>query len=215
MALRLESDSIRAGEAIPQEYAFGVPDGEGRAAPEGGNRSPHLRWSGAPEGTRSFAVACVDFDVPADMDAMNRDDRTIPPDAERSAFVHWVAVDIPADRTEIPEGAASDGITPGGKPTGETRYGGVTGANGYTQFMADDPDMAGTYGNYDGPFPPWNDELVHRYRFRLYALDTDSLGLSGEFTFEDAQEAMEGHVLDETELVGTYALNEDAVAPRP
>ena len=80
--------------------------------------------------------------------------------------------------------------------------------------MADDPDRSGTYGNYDGPFPPWNDELVHRYRFRVYALDVESLGLSGDFTFEDVEDAMEGHVLEDAEHVGTYAINESAVARR-
>ena len=214
MAFRLESDSFGDREPIPADYAFGVPDGEGHAASEGGNRSPHLRWTGAPDGTKSFTVACVDHDVPADVEAMNRSDRTIPQDAERQPFCHWIAVDIPADRDEISEAAASDGIVPGGKPTGETSYGGITGANGFTQFMADDPDMGGTYGNYDGPFPPWNDELVHRYRFRVYALDTDDLGLSGDFVFEDAEQAMEGHVLEQAELVGLYSLNPSAVAGR-
>src|SRR5688572_33356208 len=65
MALSLESSSIREGERIGDAYAFGVltPDGP---APAGGNRSPHLRWSGAPQGTQSYAVLVVDPDVPVD-----------------------------------------------------------------------------------------------------------------------------------------------------
>ena len=43
MALTVESESITHGERVPDEHAFGVPDGSGKAAAEGGNRSPHLR----------------------------------------------------------------------------------------------------------------------------------------------------------------------------
>ena len=67
--------------------------------------------------------------------------------------------------------------------------------------------MAGSYGGYDGPAPPWNDELVHEYCFTVYALDVATLGLSGEFTAADALAAMEGHILDQASWVGTYTLN--------
>jgi Raf kinase inhibitor-like YbhB/YbcL family protein len=185
-----------------------VPDGSGKAAAEGGNRSPHLRWSGAPEGTQSFAVLVYDPDVPADASDVNQEGKTLPEDMERTDFAHWILVDIPADVTELPEGAGSDGITPKGKPVGETEHG-VTGANTYTDFLAGDPDMGGTYGNYDGPFPPWNDERLHHYHFSVYALDVPSLGLSGDFKLDDARKAMEGHILDEGELVATYTLHAD------
>ena len=170
MALQVESDSIKHGERVPHDHAFGVPDGEGKAAPEGGNRSPHLRWSGAPEGTQSFAVIVFDPDVPADFSDANQEGKTLPEDQERADFTHWLLVDIPPDVTELPEGAGSDGIVPGGKPTGETEHG-VTGANSYTEAIAGDPEMGGTYGGYDGPFPPWNDERaaplpLHRLRAR-------------------------------------------------
>lgn len=208
MALTVESDSITAGERVPAEYSFGVPDGEGKAAAEGGNRSPHLRWSGAPEGTQSFAVLVHDPDVPADASDVNQEGKTLPEDMERADFAHWVLVDIPADRTELPEGAGSDGIVVGGKPTGPTEYG-VTGLNHYTYFLEGDPEMGGKYGDYDGPFPPWNDERLHHYHFAVYALDVPSLGLEGEFNLDDAREAMQDHVLDEGELVATYTLYAD------
>ena len=208
MAITVESDSLAEGERVPDAHAFGVPDGEGKAAAEGGNRSPHLRWSGHPDGAQSFAVIVYDPDVPADAADVNSEETTLPVDQERADFPHWLLVDIPADVTELPEGAGSTEIVVGGKPTGATEHG-VTGVNGYTDFLAEDPDMQGTYGGYDGPFPPWNDERLHHYHFTVCALDVPSLGLEGDFTLDDVRSAMEGHVLDEGRLVATYTLKED------
>lgn len=205
MAIEVESNSLRAGERVPDEHAFGIPDGEGKAAADGGNQSPHLRWSGAPDGTRSFTLLVVDPDVPADASDVNQEGKTLAEDAERADFAHWLLVDIPASATELPEGAGSTEIVVGGKPTGPTEHG-VTGVNSYTDFLADDPEMSGTYGGYDGPFPPWNDERLHHYHFTVYALDVESLGLEGDFTLDQARQAMEGHVLDQGELVATYTL---------
>ncbi len=53
------------------------------------------------------------------------------------------------------------------------------GINDYTGWFAGDKDMAGNYFGYDGPCPPWNDELPHRYVFTLYALDVPRLGVGG------------------------------------
>jgi Raf kinase inhibitor-like YbhB/YbcL family protein len=200
MALTVESESIREGERVPDAYAFGVPDGSGKAAPEGGNRSPHLRWSGAPEGAQSFALIVYDPDVPADFSDANQEGKTIAEGAPRQDFSHWLLVDIAADVTELPEGAGSEGIVDGGKPVGQTDHG-VTGANSYGGAMG------GTWGGYDGPWPPFNDERLHHYHFQVYALDVPSLGLEGDFQLEDVRRAMEGHVLDQGELVATYTLN--------
>jgi Raf kinase inhibitor-like YbhB/YbcL family protein len=209
MAITVDSESLADGERVPKDHAFGVPDDAGKASAGGGNRSPHLRWSGHPEETRSFVLACVDPDVPSDASDVNQEGRTVPEDLPRVDFVHWLVVDIPPDVTEVPEGAGSDGIVAGGKPTGETSFGGITGANSYTDLFAGDPEMGGTYGNYDGPFPPWNDERLHHYHFRVYALDLPGLGLEGDFTLGDVMGAIEGHVLGHGELVATYTLNVD------
>jgi Raf kinase inhibitor-like YbhB/YbcL family protein len=207
MALNVESDSITHGERVPDAHSFGVPDGSGGAAPQGGNRSPHLRWSGHPDGTESFAVIVYDPDVPADPAGGNEEGPTRPEDSERADFAHWLQVDNPADVTELPEGAGSQEIVIGGKDPGPTDHG-VGGVNSYTDFLAGDPDMGGTYGHYDGPFPPFNDERLHHYHFVVYALDVPSLGLEGEFKLDDVRGAMEGHVLDQGEIVGTYTLYE-------
>jgi Raf kinase inhibitor-like YbhB/YbcL family protein len=209
MALEVESESITNGERVPDEHAFGVSDGEGGAAPKGGNRSPHLRWSGAPEGTQSFAIVVVDPDVPADAADANQADKTIPVDAERVDFAHWLVVDIPPNVTEVEEGAGSQEVVIGGKEPGETSFGGVAGVNTFTDFLEGDPDMGGTYGHYDGPFPPFNDERLHHYHFTVYALDLPSVGLEGQFKLDDVRAAIEGHVLDQGEVVGDYSLHED------
>jgi phosphatidylethanolamine-binding protein (PEBP) family uncharacterized protein len=67
--------------------------------------------------------------------------------------------------------------------------------------------MAGSYFGYDGPGPPWNDELPHRYVFTLYALDVARLDVGGIFAGPDVRKAMAGHVLGEASVTGRYTLN--------
>ena len=59
-------------------------------------------------------------------------------------------------------------------------------------WFASDENMAGNYGGYDGPCPPWNDERVHHYITTVYALDLDALGVGENFTLDEAKKAMEG-----------------------
>ena len=59
----------------------------------------------------------------------------------------------------------------------------------------------------NGRCPPWNDERLHHYHFRVYALDVDSLAVSGDFDGRAVEAAMAGHILDWAELTGTYTLN--------
>jgi Raf kinase inhibitor-like YbhB/YbcL family protein len=172
----------------------------------GPNRNPRITWTDPPEGTRSFVLLCVDADAPTIPDDVNQEGRTVAAVLPRADFGHWVLVDIPGNVREIPEGADSDGVTARGKPVGPTPLG-VRGQNDYTGWFANDADMAGTYGGYDGPCPPWNDERVHRYEFTIMALDVETLGLSGPFNMGDARAATAGHVLAEDSVVGTYTLN--------
>ena len=208
--MRVTVSAFPNGGPIPPELAMGIPADEGHAT-FGKNRSPQIRWDDAPSGTKSFAVICVDLDAPSARDDANQEDRTVPFDLPRADFYHWVLVDISADVSQLAEGADSDGVTPHGKAFGKADHG-VRGINDYTGWFDGEVSMEGEYGGYDGPFPPWNDERVHRYRFTVYALDVDSLDASGPFTGGDAVAAMQGHVLDQAEYHGTYTLNPAARA---
>jgi Raf kinase inhibitor-like YbhB/YbcL family protein len=96
---------------------------------------------------------------------------------------------------------------PRGKPGPQAPFGARQGINDYTQWFAGDNDMRGDYYGYDGPCPPWNDELPHRYIFTLYALDVDRLPLPARFTGADLRAALAGHVRAEARLTGLYSLN--------
>ncbi len=212
MAMTIEVTGVRDGEPIPAEYAFCVPAAEGHIA-MGANRNPRVGWQGAPEGTRSFVLLCIDADAPTDPTNVNREGVTVPASLPRAEFSHWVLVDIPGTATSIAEAADSDGVTARGKPVGPTRHG-VRGRNDYTSWFHSDAAMAGLYGGYDGPCPPWNDELVHHYTFSVFALEIASLGLSGDFGVAEVRAAMAGHVLAEASVTGTYTLN-PALGARP
>jgi Raf kinase inhibitor-like YbhB/YbcL family protein len=113
--MSLESDDIEHGEELPNQHRADIMGMTGE------NDSPHLRWSGAPEGTQSYAVTCYDPDAPTG-----------------SGFWHWVVFDIPADVTELPRGAGrSDqtGLPPGAQharnDTGEPCYVGAAPPEGH------------------------------------------------------------------------------------
>jgi len=195
------------GEHMPEEFAFGkmAPADEGHIALSR-NRNPGVRWSAGPPATRSYAIICHDPDVPSKPDNVNKEGVTVPADLPRVDFFHWVLVDIPADRLEILAGEDSNRVTAGGKPPGKTEFG-VRGVNNFTDWFASDPDMKGDYAGYDGPCPPWNDEIIHHYVFTVYALDVPSLGFAGNFGGPEALNAMEGHVLAKGDWVGLYTTN--------
>lgn len=208
--MKLWSDSFKDGAAIPGEFAFGVIDATTHIALSS-NRNPHLAWSEAPVGTRSFALICHDMDAPSRGDDVNQAGKRVPAELPRVDFFHWVLVDLPAETTSIAAGQHSDKVTPHGKPGPEIGAGapGRHGLNDYTGWFAGDPTMAGDYFGYDGPCPPWNDAIIHRYRFTLYALDVEHLAVDGKFTGPLVREVMQGHILSEASLACTYTLNPD------
>lgn len=204
--MKLTSQSIADGARIDGEFAFCVAAAEGHVqlAP---NRNPHLEWSEVPEGTRSFALICHDPDVPSSGEDVNQEGRSVPASLPRVDFFHWVLVDIPADTREIAAASFSSAITPKGKPGPTAGFGTRQGVNNYTEWFAGDEAMCGDYYGYDGPCPPWNDELLHHYVFTLYALDVERCAVEGRFGGPEVRAAIAGHVLAEARMTGTYTLN--------
>jgi len=89
MAFAVSSKSFKDGDYLGKDQILSADFGFGCA---GGNQSPHLAWSGAPSGTKSFAVTCYDPDAPTG-----------------SGFWHWLVVNIPANVNELAAGAGSAG----------------------------------------------------------------------------------------------------------
>jgi len=202
--MKIRSDSFKDGHAIPAEFAFGAKDPATHVRLSG-NRNPHLAWSDVPHGTESLALVVIDGDVPTVATDVNQEGRVVPASLSRADFFHWALVDIPLSRTSIAAGEFSQSVVARGKPAAlpaPLRQG----VNDYTAWFAGDQDMAGDYYGYDGPCPPWNDERLHHYVFRLYALDTPRLELEGRFTGPDVMQAIHGHILDEVQIIATYSL---------
>ena len=204
--MKLWSDSWSNGERIAARYAAGQLDGDSGVR-FADNLNPHLAWSDLPAATKSLVLICHDFDVPSRPDDVNQADREIPSDLPRIDFFHWVLVDLPPGLKQIAEGEFSRGFTPRGKPGPATLHGARQGLNDYTGWFASDARMAGHYFGYDGPFPPFNDSLVHHYVFTLYAIALARLRLEGAITGAQVREAMAGQVLDAATHSGTYTLN--------
>ena len=100
------------------------------------------------------------------------------PKAPRMTWVHWVLYNLPPTAGALPEAVAPEALPPG------------------TQLGLNDWNRPG----FGGPCPPIG---RHRYFHKLYALDTVFTDLQSP-TKAELLRAMEGHVLAETELVGTY-----------
>jgi Raf kinase inhibitor-like YbhB/YbcL family protein len=102
------------------------------------------------------------------------------PDAPRGTWVHWVLYDIPADVRELSVGIGHEESLQNGAKQGKNDFGKI---------------------GYGGPCPPSGP--AHRYYFKLYALDKMT-GLKSKATKQQLLDAMKGHVLTETQFIGTY-----------
>ena len=101
------------------------------------------------------------------------------PDAPMGTWVHWVLFNLPADITEFHENVP---------PEKELESGAKQGMNDFRKI------------GYGGPCPPGG---VHRYFFKLYALDTE-INLEAGATKAELLKAMEGHILAEGQIIGRY-----------
>ncbi len=158
-AFRMTSTAFAPDGRIPEQYTC-----------RGNDISVPLAWSGAPGGTKSFALIMDD------------------PDAARVVgytWVHWVAYNIPASVNALPEQLRKGEKAPIGQDSRLTQ--------GMTSFKR---------AGYGGPCPP-KGTGVHHYSFRLYALSIEPQ-LPGNLDKEELLKAMQGKILAETQLVGTF-----------
>lgn len=110
------SDDIVNGERLAERHV----------AAGGGNQSPHLAWSGAPNGTRSYAVTCFDPDAPTPC-----------------GFWHWLVADLPVGITSLPRGAgAADGSS---LPAGAFSVRNDSGSPGYFGAAPPEGDVEHRY----------------------------------------------------------------------
>jgi len=154
MAFSISSSAFGPNGKIPSKYTC-----------EGNDISVPLSWSGAPAGTKSFALIEDDPDAPD-------------PRAPKMTWVHWVLYNIPATANGLPEAVQKNALPAG------------------TRDGLNDWKRTG----YGGPCPPIGQ---HRYFHKLYALDT-ALPDLGTPTKAQLEKAMQGHVLAQAELIGTY-----------
>lgn len=106
------------------------------------------------------------------------------PDApQEKPFVHWLIYNISSNTTQIPEGVA---------------------AKARLDYPVRADQGANDFGNvgYGGPMPP-EGHGPHRYFFRLYALDSE-VGIRPGAHHDELMKAIQNHILDSAELVGTY-----------
>ena len=204
--MRLTSTSFSNNKSIPAEFAFCAPDPKTHAKLSK-NLNPHLAWHDVPPNTKSLALICHDPDVPSKPDGVNQAGRTISAKLPRVDFYHWVLVDIPAATIQIKQGEYSSGIAARGKPGPESHGDTRQGLNDYTAWFASDQAMSGKYFGYDGPCPPWNDEIPHHYIFTLYALDFARCPVGGAFKAQEVLAAIRGHVITQAVHTGVYTLN--------
>ncbi|MEQ9369024.1 YbhB/YbcL family Raf kinase inhibitor-like protein [Coleofasciculus sp. F4-SAH-05] len=207
--MKLWSDSFTDGGKIPETFGFGKYHPEKHSV-FSDNKNPHLAWSDLPPRTRSLVLICHDSDVPSVFDDAEQEGKIVSASLPRIDSYHWVLVDLSPDIQSITAGEFSDGVIKGGKNGPEAPLGTRQGINDYGEGYVDDPEMAGDYFGYDGPYPPWNDEKIHHYHFTLYATDLDRCPVEGIFTATDVLQAIEGHVLETASLTGTYQIYPDA-----
>ena len=153
MTFTLTSSGFADGGLLPDAQVYAK-----------GNRSPQLNWSGAPEGTKSFAITCFDPDAPTG-----------------SGFWHWTVANLPADVTELAEGASSAGL-PKGAIEGRTDFG---------------------QPGFGGAAPPAG-HGPHHYVFTVFAVDVEALPVTAADSGAKYGFNLHFHTLARASITGIY-----------
>ncbi|MGE0213566.1 MAG: YbhB/YbcL family Raf kinase inhibitor-like protein, partial [Parvibaculaceae bacterium] len=158
----LTAPDIPSNSVIPERFV------------EESRLSPRLVWSGAPEGTRSFALSITDPDLPEEFNFPRY-------------FAHWMVHDIPATARELPEGASGGPLLP---------HGALELNSDFVTF-----GIPGFGRGYGGPWPP---DQQHRYVFTLRALKVERLGLPPGADFNAFASAVLPVTIDSTSFIAFY-----------
>jgi Raf kinase inhibitor-like YbhB/YbcL family protein len=133
---------------------------------------------------KKYTFDDLDVSPPIEWSNVPEDTKTVAiicddPDAPMKIWVHWIIFNIPSNVNHLPENVP---------PEKELENGAKQGMNDFHKV------------GYGGPCPPVG---IHRYFFKIYALDT-TLDLPAGVSKSHLMIAMEGHVLAEAHLMGTY-----------
>jgi Raf kinase inhibitor-like YbhB/YbcL family protein len=154
--MKLTSPSFDHNGTMPSTYTC-----------DGSNISPALKWTNAPQNTKSFVLIVDDPDASSAVASVK--------EKPAKVWVHWILLDIPSNIDHLAENLPSSDFKQGS-----------TDFNGKQQW--------------GGPCPPSG---THHYQFTLYALDI-MLNLPAGTSKEELIAAMNGHILEQTTLIGTY-----------
>jgi Raf kinase inhibitor-like YbhB/YbcL family protein len=155
--LTLTTAAFEDGSIIPPKFTQGVPDFV----------SPALHWTNVPAGTVSFVLIVHDPDA-----ALEK---------KTTDVLHWMAFNIPATATSLPEAVPTNAMLPDGTVQAKNR-------RGLVGYLGPGAPAVGPY---------------HHYTFELFALDT-KLSLGADATRPDVLAAMDGHIQGKGVLVGRF-----------
>jgi Raf kinase inhibitor-like YbhB/YbcL family protein len=158
----LSSPDVPAGSVIADAHVF-----KGFGC-NGGNIAPALSWKNAPADTKSFALTMYDPDAPTG-----------------SGWWHWLLINIPADRNELPKGYSP-------------RTFNQTGDNPMREVRNDFGELG-----YGGPCPPVGSK-PHRYVFTLFALKVPVLDLPKDATAALAGYNIRANRIDQAQFTAIY-----------
>ncbi len=159
-SMLIESDSFQNGTNIPLKFAADGVEG-------GQNISPQLMWDNFPADTKSYAILMWDKH----------------PIAQK--WVHWAVKNIPANTTELPEGASGKKM-----PKGSVELINTSKTKGYF-----------------GPQPPAGSGK-HEYLITIYALNVSKLKLYGKVSRKKFLRAIKGKVIDQATIKGYFEVKE-------
>jgi Raf kinase inhibitor-like YbhB/YbcL family protein len=159
---KIKSEVFEHGDVIPEKYA------------EKNSVSPPLYWENIPNGTKSFALAVTDPDLPQEFKFPR-------------IFAHWLIYNIPASSKSLPEGVSPMGNLPEGSKELNSDF--VTfGIPGYGM-------------GYAGPWPP---DSAHRYVFTIYALKVETINIYESADYVKFVKEVLPNTITAASLIGYY-----------